>query len=129
MSNMKKVNSVVRIPTSLDGKFFRYWMEFLEPFHKLTSRELDIITAFLKHRYELSKVIKDEEILDRVTMGEDTKNKVREECNITPAHFQVIMGKLRKNKVIIDNKINPRFIPNITEEHGTFQLMLLFELK
>ena len=126
---MKKVNNVVRIPTSLKGKFFRYWMEFLEPFHKLTDREIDIITAFLKHRYELSKVIKDDEILDKVTMGEDTKRQIREECNITLPHFQVIMGKLRKNKVIIDGKINPRFIPNITEEEGNFQLMLLFELK
>ena len=126
---MKKVNNVVRIPTSLKGKFFRYWMEFLEPFHKLTDREIDIITAFLKHRYELSKVIKDDEILDKVTMSEDTKRQIREECNITLPHFQVIMGKLRKNKVIIDGKINPRFIPNITEEEGNFQLMLLFELK
>ncbi len=26
-------------------------------------------------------------------------------------------------------KINPKFIPNINEETGTFQLLLLFELK
>ena len=103
--------------------------EFLYPFHKLTDREIDVITSFVKHRYELSKVIKDDNILDRVTMSEDTKRKVREECNITLPHFQVIMGKLRKNKVIIDGKINPRFIPNIDEETDTFQLLLLFELK
>lgn len=126
---VKKANNIVRIPTSLNGKFFRYWFEFLEPFHKLTDREIDVITSFVKQRYELSKVIKDNEILDKVTMSEDTKKKVREECNITLPHFQVIMGKLRKNKVIIDGKINPRFIPNIDEETGTFQLLLLFELK
>ena len=88
-----------------------------------------MITSLVKQRYELSKVIKDDEILDRVTMSEDTKRKVREECNMTLPHFQVIMGKLRKSKVIIDNKINPRFIPNIREDSGTFQLLLLFELK
>jgi hypothetical protein len=126
---VKKANNIVRIPTSLNGKFFRYWFEFLEPFHKLTDREIDVITSFVKQRYELSKVIKDNKILDKVTMSEDTKKKVREECNITLPHFQVIMGKLRKNKVIIDGKINPRFIPNIDEETGTFQLLLLFELK
>lgn len=126
---VKKANNIVRIPTSLNGKFFRYWFEFLEPFHKLTDREIDVITSFVKQRYELSKVIKDNEILDKVTMSEDTKKKVREECNITLPHFQVIMGKLRKNKVIIEGKINPRFIPNIDEETSTFQLLLLFELK
>ena len=31
-----KIKSVIRIPTSLDGEFFRYWFEFLEPLHKLT---------------------------------------------------------------------------------------------
>ena len=84
---VKKANNIVRIPTSLNGKFFRYWFEFLEPFHKLTDREIDVITSFVKQRYELSKVIKDNDILDKVTMSEDTKRKVREECNITLPHF------------------------------------------
>lgn len=126
---MKKPDNIVRVPCSLDDSFFRYWFKFLRPFHKLTDREIDIIASFVKQRYELSKVIKDNDILDKVTMSEDTKKKVREECNITIPHFQVIMGKLRKNKVIIDGKINPRFIPNINEEKGAFQLLLLFELK
>lgn len=125
----KKANNVVRIPCSLDGSFFRYWFMFLKPFHKLTDREIDVITSFVKHRYELSKVIKDDNILDKVVMSEDTKRKVREECNITLPHFQVIMGKLRSSKVIIDGKINPRFIPNIEEEDGFFKLLLLFELQ
>ena len=126
---MKKPNNIVRVPCSLNGSFFRYWFMFLEPFHKLTEREIDIITSFVKQRYELSKVIKDENILDKVTMSEDVKKKVREECKITLPHFQVIMCKLRKNKIIVDGKINPRFIPNITEENDSFQLLLLFELK
>lgn len=126
---MKKVNNVIRIPTSLSGNFFRYWFMFLQPFHKLTSREIDVITSLVKHRYELSKVIKDADLLERVTMSEDIKRKVREECNITLPHFQVIMGKLRKNQVIIDNKINQKFLPNIGEENGYFKLLLLFELQ
>lgn len=124
-----KVNNIIRIPTSLNGKFFRYWLEFLAPFHHLTDREMDVATSLIKYRYELSKVIKDDSILDKVTMSEDTKRKIREECNITLPHFQVIMGKLRKNKVIVDGKLNPRFIPNINEEDDSFKLLLLFDLK
>jgi hypothetical protein len=123
----KQVDSIVRIPCKVDGKFFRYWFEFLQPFHNLTEREMDVITSFMKQRYELSKVIKDNEILDKVTMSEDTKKKVREECDISLPHFQVIMGKLRKNKVIIDGKINPRYIPSVDEENGSFKMMLLFD--
>jgi predicted transcriptional regulator len=121
-------NNVIRVPTSLNGKFFRRWFEFLYPYHKLTSREIDIISCFLKHRYELSKVIKNEEILDQVTLGEETRKKVREECNISLQHFQVILGKLRKSGIIIDGKINPKFIPNVDPNSNTFNLLFLFEL-
>lgn len=125
---MKKPDSVVMIPGNIDS-FFRKWFEFLEPFHKLTSREMDVATAFVKQRYKLSKVIADPDILDKVLMSEDVKKKIIEECNITSPYFQVIMGKLRKNKIIIDGKINSRFIPNIDEESGSFKLLLYFTLK
>ena len=124
---MEKPNNIARVPCSLDKSFFRYWFMFLEPFHKLTKREIDVAASFVKQRYELSKVIKDNGILDKVTMSEDTKKKVREECDISLPHFQVIMGKLRKNKVIIDGKINPRYIPSVDEENGSFKMMLLFD--
>lgn len=125
---MKKANNIVRIPTALDGKFFKYWFDFLRPFHKLTDKEIEVAISFVKKRYELSRVIKDEEILNNVVMGEDTKRKIREECNVKPSHFQVIMGKLRKSKVIVDGNINPKFIPNIIEGEGSFQLLLYFDL-
>ena len=124
----KKANNIIRIPTSLNGKFFRYWFEFLEPFHKLTDREIDVITSFVKQRYELSKVIKDNEILDKVTMSEDTKKKVREECNITLPHFQVIMGDLKRHKFFINGIINEKYIPKLNPEKEItdFSLMLYF---
>ena len=125
---MKKPDSVVMVPGNIDS-FFRKWFEFLEPFHRLTAREMDVATAFVKQRYKLSKVVKDPDILDKVLMSEDTKKAVREECNITLPHFQGIMGKLRTNQIIVDGKINPRFIPNIDEESGSFKLLLYFTLK
>ena len=63
-----KANNIIRIQTSIDGNFFRYWLEFLRPFHKLTDREIDVTTAFLQKRYNLSKVIKDAAIIYKVTL-------------------------------------------------------------
>ena len=126
---MGKINNVITIPTSTEGKFFKYWFEFLRPFHKLTDREIDVIASFVRHRHNLSKVIKDQEILDKVTMSEDTKRKIREDCNITQAHFQVIMTKLKKSKVIDNGKINPRFIPRLDSDSKNFQLLLSFDLQ
>ena len=30
---------------------------------------------------------------------------------------------------LFSNKINPKFIPNVTEDKGIFKLLLLFDLK
>ena len=125
----KGVDNVVRIPCKLDYSFFKMWFMFLQPFHHLTEREMEVATSFVKQRYELSKVVSDNDILDRLVMSEDTKRKVREECNITLPHFQVIMGKLRKNNIIVDGELNPRYIPRVIEENGSFKLMLLFDFQ
>lgn len=125
----KGVDNVVRIPCKLDYSFFKMWFMFLQPFHHLTEREMEVATSFVRQRYELSKVISDNDILDKLVMSEDTKRKVREECNITLPHFQVIMGKLRKNNIIVDGKLNPRYIPRVVEENGSFKLMLLFDFQ
>jgi Trp operon repressor len=121
-----EVDNVINIPTSLKGKFFKYWFKFLLPFHGLTDREMDVAAAFLLKRYELSKVISDVNILNTVLMNEDTKREIRDMISIGQQHFQVILSKLRKTNIIIDNRINPRFIPNVKEENGNFKLLLLF---
>lgn len=124
-----KPNNVVTVPTKLDSlEFFKWWCVFLRPFIKLTDRETDVMASFLKQRYELSRSIADSSILDSVLMSEEVKKKVIEECHITLQHFYVVMSNLRKNKVIVNNVINPRLIPNIRkDENNMFQLLILFK--
>lgn len=121
-----KPNNVIRIPCTLDS-LFRYWLEFTTPFHNLTSRETDVATAFLKERYFLSKVILDSKLLDRTLMNEDSQRKLRQECGLTNQNFQVIKNKLKNKKFFIKDMINPRLIPNVKEEDGFFQLLLMFD--
>lgn len=125
----KIADNVISIPTSLEGNFFKYWLDFLKPFHNLTSREAQIMAALLKQRYQLSKVIKDDIILDKVVMSEDVKQQIREECNISLPHFQLLIGRLKANKLIVDGKINKRFIPNLPEGATGFKLLLFFKLE
>lgn len=126
---MKKPNNIVRIPCSLQDSFFKYWFMFLEPLHKLTNKEIDVMALFIKHRYILSKDILSEEILDKVTLGEEVKRKIREELEMNFSHFQVIMVNLRKKGAIKDGRINPKFIPNVIEDNNSFQLLLHFDFK
>ena len=129
MVEIRRANNVIRIPTSLQGKFFRIWIEFLTPLHNLTNREKDVVAAFIKARFELSKSISDPVWLDKVVMSDEIKSKVKEECGVSDAFFQVILGKLKKTGVILEGKINPKFIPkNLELEDKTFQLLLYFDL-
>lgn len=121
---MKNPDNVILVPCT-KSSFFYKWLEFLKPFHKLTNREMEIAAAFLAKREELSKVISDSTILDTMLMSEDTKRKIREECNITLPHFQVVMGELRNSKFIDNNSINPKFIPNLNDS-GSFKLLVYY---
>jgi hypothetical protein len=125
---MRKIDNAVRIPTSIDGRFFKYWFEFLTPLHRLNPSEINVIACFVKHRYELSKVVKDDKLLNDIIMNEENRKKVREECGLSKSHFSIIMTKLKKSKLIIDGKINPKFIPNISEDANSLSLLLFFDL-
>lgn len=125
---IKKPNNVVAVNTTLAG-LFKYWFEFMRPFHHLTDRQMDVIIAFIKLRYELSKAINNEALLDENVMSEASKRKVREECNLSLPHFQVIMGELRKAKVIVNGKIAPKYIPRVNkDDEGNFQLLIWFQI-
>lgn len=124
-----RANNVIRIPASLQGKFFRKWIEFLTPLHNLTNREKDVVAAFIKARFDLSKSIPDQTWLDKAVMSDEIKAKIKEECNVSDAFFQVILGKLRKTGIIIDGKIAPKFIPkSLNIDDKSFQLLLYFDL-
>lgn len=122
-----KPDSLVMLPTTLDN-FFRTWLIFLRPYHELTDRQIDIAACFLKHRYELSKVIKEEKLLDENVMSDTSKKQIMEECHITKAHFQVIMSDLKKHKLIVNGVINPRYIPSIKDDAKSFSFMLYFQI-
>lgn len=126
---MGNINNVVAISTSIDGKFFRYWLEFTKPIHKLSEREIDVVSAFLKYRYELEKKIQDKDLLDDIVLNKESRIKIRQECNMTYRHFQVIMTKLKRLSIIENGRINPRFIPKLSLDADNFNLLISFSIK
>lgn len=128
VKNKRSPNNLIKVPVTSKKDFFKWWCIFLRPFVNLTNREIDVVSSFLKQRWELSKVVSDPAILDAMVMSEDTKRKVMEECNITLQHFYVVMSNLRKHKVLKGTIINPRLIPNIREtDNDCFELRIIFK--
>lgn len=128
VKNKRSPNNLIKVPVTSKKDFFKWWCVFLRPFVNLTNREIDVVSSFLKQRWELSKIVSDPAILDAMVMSEDTKRKVMEECNITLQHFYVVMSNLRKHKVLKGTIINPRLIPNIREtDNDCFELRIIFK--
>lgn len=127
ITNFINIGSNSKVKMSPDGDFFQAWAEVLRPIHKLAKRETAILAAFLKKRYELSKVIIDPDLLDRTLMSQETKRAIREEYNVSSKYIQVIMSKFRKNGVIKNNKLYQTLIPKVTDEG--VGLMIYFNFK
>lgn len=132
MGNITKNSNIAHIVTTLakaDNNFFRYWLQFIKPLHGLSYKEMEVLASFLRMRYELSKSISNDELLDKVLMNADTKRVIREEHNIVPPYFQVLLAKFRKLGIIKDNKIEKKYIPNLEIDSKEYKLILLFDLK
>ena len=123
----QKPNNMFNINTTPERNFFKWWCTFLKPFVPLTPKEIDVVAAYLKQRFELAKVISDPVVLDSQLMSSTTKDKVIEECEMTLQHYYVVMSSLRKSNVITEAGINPKLIPSIKkDDNGTFQLLINF---
>tara|TARA_R110002051_G_scaffold278448_1_gene339820 strand:+ start:259 stop:627 length:369 start_codon:yes stop_codon:yes gene_type:complete len=108
---------------------FRYWLEFLKPYHKLRTKEIEALALMLYYRYELSREISNKDIVDIVLFSTETRAKIRKELGgMGQKVFNNLLTSLRKKKVITkENKINPVLIPMMTEEG--FKLVFNFEVK
>lgn len=120
-----KINNIIKIPTSIDN-FFRYWMEFLKPFHNLANREMEVAAKILQYRHNLSKKIDDEEILGKLLLSREMRKSMREELGITTAHLQGIISTLRSEGFLKDDIVNPRFIPRLNN-NKQFNLLMSFD--
>ena len=124
---MSRPDSVIKVDTS-EYSFFVKWLVFLKPFHQMTDRQISLAAQFLKTRYELSKSISDEKLLEENVMSDTTKKRVRDAAGVSPAFFQVLMGGLRSHNFIENGTINPRYIPKLALNQKGFTIMLYFDL-
>ena len=108
---------------------FRYWLEFLRPYHKLRTKEIEALSLMLYYRYELSREIANMEIVDMILFSTETRGKIRKDLDdMGQKVFNNLLTSLRKKGVITkDNKINHVLVPKMTEDG--FKLVFNFEVK
>jgi hypothetical protein len=127
MQTKRNIN-IKRIHTS-KRSIFRYWLEFLKPYHKLRPKEIEALSLLLFYRYELSLEVSNEELINTLLFSDKSRRKIREELgDMDNKVFNNLLTSLRKKNVLgTDNKINPVLIPNMSEDG--FKLIFDFEIK
>lgn len=126
MNSVKK--SIKKIHTDKKS-IFRYWLEFLKPYHKMRNKEIEAVALMLYYRYELSRDISNPEMVDMILFSTQTRVKIMGDLNgMGQKVFNNLLTVLRKKKIITkDNKINPVLIPKMSEEG--FELIFEFKVK
>ena len=131
------VQKILPVDCSGEKDFFDLWIEYLTPKHHLTKSEQKFLAACLRQRYELSKGISDENVLDETALNEIYRTKIRKELNISTQQMQNVIAKLKKLHILIPRnfpfsdklsyyKIAPSFIPSYKEDES-FLLLLVFK--
>lgn len=134
---MSSVNKILIVPYENNGDFFAKWIEYLRPKHNLTKTEQKLLAACLETRYELSKVISDELVLDETCLNEFHREKIKRELGVSSQQFLNVISRLKKLKILIPRyspysekvayyKISPSFIPDYCEGED-FNVVLMFK--
>ena len=103
------------------------WLEFLAPFHKLTSRERDVAARILAQYFRLKDVATDPEVLKDVLWSKKSRKDIMNSLGISQAHFQVVLGKLKASEFLVDGDINPKYIPHKVEGDSRFMLGVVYD--
>lgn len=122
-----KPNNVIYLKCTEDS-FYRMWIEFLTPFHKLTAREKDVAARILMQYFRFKDNVQDPEVLKELMWSRKSRKDLMESLNMSQAHFQIMLSKLRASGVIINDDINPKYIPHKSSDgNPLFMLQIVYD--
>ena len=122
-----EINNIIRIPCKSELDFFRFWLIFLKPFHSLSPKVLEVASYILYTRYIMTKSVLDKDLLDDLVLGKSSRRQIAEYCGIPSNQLDVHITNLRKAGFIVDNKVNPKYIPNYNNE-DSFKFLIMFDI-
>ena len=110
------VNNFFYVKSANRSQFFRMWVEMLTPWHHLTSREKDVFARIIEQYFILKNKVEDENLITEFLWTNSSRKDIRDSLGMSQPHFQMILASLRKQEVLLGEKINPRFLPHLTDE-------------
>lgn len=125
MSNVKQA-----IIKTKYKSFFKHWLTLTEPLHKLNKKEIEVLALLLYYYFEFKKEINNDNLSWKLTFDHDTKSKIINELNLSSDQIlQNVLTALRKKKIVLNNKINQSFIPEMDlTKSNIFSIIYKFEI-
>lgn len=120
----KKLDAVLNIPYSNREEFYEWWVTFLKPIHKMSSVPCKVFAMLLAERERYSKT-NDASNVDTLLFSSEAQDVICDKLKIDKSKLWCHLSVLRKYGVVNKNKINPKFIPEITDDKA-FKLMVRF---
>lgn len=111
-----KPNNLIYLKCMSFDDFCKTWVAILTPFHHLTSRERDVAARIISQYFKLRQKVQDPEVLRDLLWSKSSRQDMMKSLKMSSEHFQMKLGKLRKAEFIIDNDINPRYLPHTSDE-------------
>lgn len=118
-------NNVIYLKCTEDS-FYRLWIEFLAPFHKLTARERDVAARIISQYFRLKDEVQDPDVLKDIMWSRKSRKDMMASLGMSQAHFQMVLAKLKESGVLQNGDINPRYIPHKTED-PRFLLQIVYD--
>lgn len=122
-SNVKSLNMNVDLK-----KLFNLWLNITSPFHNLTKQQIDVLALLLYFHKKLENEITNKKILWKIVFDYETKQKIKEELDISDASLQNVLTSLRKKNIISNNQIVSTYIPKIEKESSNFKVVFNFNI-
>lgn len=124
---MKNVN--VQTLNVDERQFFKVWLTLMQPFLKLRDQEIKVLAALLYYRHNIQEEVKNKAIIDELLFNTKTRRRIKDELELESYSFNNILSSLRKRKLILNNSLNSKIIPNIETGFDNFKLVYNVEVK
>lgn len=119
-------NKYIMLPCTSES-FYRAWIEFLTPYHRLARRERDVFATIMAQYFRLKKKSDDPDMIRTLLWSSKSRMQMRTILGMSQPHFQMVLAKLRERGALIDEDINPRYMPNINDKYKSLQLCITFD--
>lgn len=123
LTNFIRMEKNIPIATT-ENKFFRQYLELINPILRLRGKELDVLAELLYYNYKFKNIAKEHRW--KLIFDYDTKTKIRTKLELSDASMNNNLSALRKKNVIEANKVKQAYL---VYPDNKFSLKFQFNVK